>query len=103
MIEKKLFEKFPEILVVRNRYAHDLSKSARIDEAISIYKSTIEKFPEDTSAIFYLISLFLQKGDFNSLESLINSSKEKYSGNKNFIKQLNDFEEKVSSIKLNTN
>lgn len=103
LVEKKLFEKFPENLLVRNRYAHDLSKSARIDEAISIYSSTIEKFPEDTSAIFYLISLFLQKGDFNSLESLINSSKEKYSGNKDLIKQLNDFEEKVSSIKLNTN
>lgn len=103
LIDKKLYDKYHENILLRNRYAQDLSEASQIDDAISIYRNTLDKFPEDTSAVFYLISLYLNQNDFHSLESLISLSKEKYIDNMHFMKQINDFEEKISTIKQNTN
>ena len=99
----ELVVKFPENIVIRNKYALNLSKSGQAQKAISVFEDSHKLFPEDVSPIFYLISLYLEHQELSKLESIIESSKEKYSENKAFINHINEFETKVNSYLLNTN
>lgn len=103
LVEKKLIDKFPENVKLYNRYAADLSEKGDLGKAISLLEKAVQRFPKEASIIIYLVSLYLQRKDFGKLESLLNISKENNKQNHRFLEHLNTIEQKLSSIKINTN
>lgn len=103
LVEKKLIEKFPDNVKLYNRYAADLNDNGNLGKAISALEKAVKRFPEESSIIIYLISLYLQRKDFGKLEELLNTSRENNKQNRRFLEHINTIEQKISSIKINTN
>jgi len=98
-----LVNKFPDNIKLRNKYALYLKDMNKVDEALTYFNDTLNKFPNEPSPIFYLISIYLEKQNFMGLANLIEESRVRYAENSSFINHLDKLEAKISSLKQNTN
>ncbi|MDR3627623.1 MAG: glycosyltransferase [Ignavibacteriaceae bacterium] len=88
--------KFLENSTILNKLGLALAGIQNIDEAIKVFEKSLEINPGDPSTVFYLISTYLQKNNFQKISSLINLAKERHSGIPAVIDRLNLIEQKLS-------
>jgi hypothetical protein len=95
-ILKAIADKYSQNSAVLNKYGLALTGIRNIDEAILVFEKSLEVNPGDPSTIFYLISAYLQKNNFQRINFLINLAKERHAGTPAVINRLNLIEQKLS-------
>jgi glycosyltransferase involved in cell wall biosynthesis len=95
-ILKAIAGKYSQNSTILNKYGLALTSIHNIDEAILVLEKSLEINPNDPSTVFYLISAYLQKNNFQKINSLINFAKEKHSGIPAVIDRINLIGQKLS-------
>ena len=91
-------EEFLDSILIRNKLGLAYSKLGLTDKAIEIFEKSLKEFPNEPGAVFFLISLYMEKKDFAKLKTLIQESKKRFGNNQIFAKHMMDIEKKLSGV-----
>jgi glycosyltransferase involved in cell wall biosynthesis len=89
--------KFPRNSIILNKLGLVLSNLKKIEEAELAFEKSFEINPDDPSTVFYLISIYLQKNNFQRINFLIEFAKNKFSDIPAIIEKLSTVEQKISA------
>jgi glycosyltransferase involved in cell wall biosynthesis len=95
---KTISGRFPQNTIILNKLGLALANANKLDEAESIFEKSIELNPDDPSTVFYLISINLQKNNFQKINNLVNFAKNKYSMIPAVLNKLKLIEQRISAL-----
>jgi len=91
----RLLELYPQNAGLLNKYGLYLITKKRNAEAKEILEKSFELKSEDSSIVFYLISLYLNTNDFASIRLVMEKALELYSGNYEFMLKFEILKQKL--------
>jgi tetratricopeptide (TPR) repeat protein len=94
-ILKAILTKFPLNSIILNKLGLVLANVKNIEEAVVAFEKSFEINPDDPSTVFYLISIYLQKNNFQKINALIEFAKNKFSDIPAIIEKLSTVEQKI--------
>ncbi len=96
LILEKMYRRFSKNYPYLVSFAKILSSINRNDEAEKYFKEAFAIDQKDASVVFYLASIYLQKGSFDKLKNLIEEAERIYSSNLTVSAQLKTLSDKLS-------
>jgi glycosyltransferase involved in cell wall biosynthesis len=95
-ILKIISDKFTQNSIILNKYGLALANIKNIEEAVLVLEKSLDINPDDPSTVLYLISIYIQKSNFQKINSLLKFAKNKYSDFPAIIDKLKLIEQKLS-------
>lgn len=98
IIFTRLLELYPQNANLLNKYGLYLINNKRIAEAKEILEKSFDLKSEDSSIVFYLVSLYLSTNDLDGIRVVMGKALELYSGNFEFMQKFEVLKQKLQGF-----